>query len=115
MSDEFKVGFPPIIDADSRILILGTLPGDPSLKISQYYGNPGNQFWNILFAIYGQPDDLSYVSKLQFLREHGIALWDVIHRAKRDGSEDSKIDWKTAVMNDFVKLFDAYQSHGGKN
>ena len=46
-----KKAFPPIIYPDSQVLILGTMPGEKSLELQQYYGNRGNQFWKILFTI----------------------------------------------------------------
>ena len=37
-------GFDPVADTDSRLLILGTLPSEESLKVERYYANKTNQF-----------------------------------------------------------------------
>jgi len=37
-------GLPPVIDAWTRCLILGSFPGERSLATQPYYGHPTNQF-----------------------------------------------------------------------
>jgi hypoxanthine-DNA glycosylase len=98
-----KRGLPPIVWPHARILILGSLPGDESLRKQQYYGNPRNQFWAILGRVLEAdvPDD--YSERLAYLEHHGVALWDVIERAERHGSLDSNI--RNEIPNDFGKLF----------
>ena len=44
--------FDPVIDDQSKIIILGSMPGEESLKKNQYYGNPKNQFWKIIYTLY---------------------------------------------------------------
>jgi hypothetical protein len=34
-----KEGFEPIIDKNTEILVLGTMPGDRSLQMGEYYAN----------------------------------------------------------------------------
>ncbi len=94
--------FEPIIDRRSRLLILGSLPGAVSLKKNEYYANRLNRFWEILFSVMGRPISTDYLSKVMFLRDNQIALWDVIKSAERTGSSDSNI--KTAIANDIPKL-----------
>jgi hypoxanthine-DNA glycosylase len=93
----------PILWPDSRILILGSLPGDESLRLQQYYANPRNQFWAILASIHNENIDANYDRRLSFLQDHGISLWDVVQRADRVGSLDAGI--KNATPNDFAQLF----------
>lgn len=95
--------FPPIIDQRSRLLILGSMPGKASLRMHQYYGNPRNFFWPILYALYAdrQPDD-AYDKRLAFALENGIALWDAIAACEREGSLDADI--RDAVPNDIPAL-----------
>ncbi len=95
-----KEGLAPIIDGSSRILILGSLPGDTSLCVREYYANPRNHFWRILSCIYDEPTEVNYESKKAFLRRHGIALWDVLKAAERKGSLDTNIRRGSENIND---------------
>ena len=47
-----KEGFPPIADERATVLILGTMPGEESLKKNEYYGNPRNAFWKIIARLF---------------------------------------------------------------
>lgn len=100
--------FPPVIDSHSRILILGSMPGAASLLAYQYYGNPRNYLWAILYALFdeGREPDLVYENKLPFTLSHGIALWDVIAVCEREGSLDSNI--KQVIPNDIPGLLKQY-------
>ena len=87
-----KTGFPMIADQDTRLFILGSLPGDRSLARGQYYAHHSNQFWKLVGALIDQPlPNLDYGERLAVLRSAGIGLWDVYHAAHRDGSGDSAI------------------------
>lgn len=90
--DETKRSFAPIINEQSRLLILGSLPGDASLRLGHYYAHPRNAFWPLLSHIL-QHDlcALSFEQRYQTLLQHRIALWDVIQSAKRSGSLDAAI------------------------
>lgn len=100
-----KYCFAPITDAQIRILILGSLPGDVSLAQNQYYGHPQNQFWRLMSDITGADlRAIDYPSRLQSLLRSGIGLWDVIATARREGSLDSKIQQQR--YNDLNGLID---------
>lgn len=87
-----KRGFPPVADARTRILVLGSLPGEVSLANAQYYGNPRNKFWMLMSEVIGRDlVSLDYTSRLDALLAHGIGLWDVVAEAHRKGSLDSQI------------------------
>ena len=87
-----KRGFPPVADRRTRILILGSLPGDVSLSSAQYYGNPRNQFWMLMSEVIDLDlVSLDYTSRLDALLAHGVGLWDVVAEAHRKGSLDSHI------------------------
>ena len=88
------------------ILILGTMPGEESLKQQEYYGNPRNQFWRIMQELYAIRADHTYAMRVAGLAQNRIALWDVLKSCERVGSLDSAI--KNAVPNDFKELFAAY-------
>ncbi|MES2285667.1 MAG: DNA-deoxyinosine glycosylase [Bacteroidota bacterium] len=83
--------FPPISNADSKILILGTMPGNDSLKMNQYYAHPRNAFWKIMFAIFDQPFSADYAIKKKLLLSNQIAVWDVLKVCERRGSLDVNI------------------------
>ncbi len=86
-----KAGFPPIIDETSRVLVLGTLPSEESLRRKEYYGHPRNQFWRILADIYHVPLADTYSERVALLRQKHLALWDVLQHGERQGSLDQAI------------------------
>ena len=97
--------FDPVVDLRTRLLILGSLPGDASLARQQYYGHPQNAFWRLLAQIAGVDlPALDYATRLQALRDRGIGLWDVIAEARREGSLDTAI--RDGAGNDLVALID---------
>ncbi len=87
-----KQSFPPIVDKNIEIIILGSLPGNISIKKHQYYGNPGNDFWRLLgSAINEDLQSMDYGSRLETLKCNGIGLWDVFKTGDGVGSGDAKI------------------------
>jgi len=97
------VGFPPVIDAHTRILILGSFPGKASLEAEQYYAHPRNQFWRLIANLIDEDLlKLPYAEKLSRLQAHQLGLWDVIAACARQGSLDSAI--RLAQENDFTVL-----------
>jgi hypoxanthine-DNA glycosylase len=103
-----ETGFPPIANANSRLLILGSMPGVMSLQEQQYYAQPRNAFWPIMGELFGATTDLDYRLRLQKLTDAGIALWDVLRSCERAGSLDANIDMQTAQTNDFIGFFSAH-------
>ncbi len=101
-----KHSFPPLIDAASRVLILGSLPGDESLRQQQYYANPRNQLWRILAEIDAVPCPETYADRVALVLQQRLALWDVIRHGEREGSLDLAI--RHATLNDFAWLFTTY-------
>ena len=93
-----------IIDENSRVLILGTMPGPESLRRKQYYANPGNRFWKIMYRVLGESNEppSDYKERIHFLKKNGIALWDVLKSCERKGASDSKI--RNGKPNDFAGL-----------
>ena len=101
--DTRKRCFDPVVDANTRLLILGSLPGEKSLAHSQYYAHPQNKFWLLLGAVLGiDLKSLPYEDRLAALLAHGVGLWDVVAQAQRSGSLDSKI--RERDDNDLVQL-----------
>ena len=87
-----KRAFAPVVDARTRLLILGSLPGDASLTAGQYYGHPRNGFWRLVGGLIGVDlVVLPYRERLEALTVAGVGLWDVIAHAERPGSLDAAI------------------------
>ncbi len=114
------LGLPPVLDANTRLLLLGSFPGVASLRAQQYYGHPQNHFWKILGALWQQPlMHLSYPERLAALRAHGLGLWDVYGACEREGSLDAAI--RKAELNDFAwvqrqcPLLEAVAHNGGES
>ena len=74
------------------LLILGSLPGEASLKAQRYYAHPQNQFWRLLGHALCEPlPQLSYEERLAILAARQVGLWDVVGEARRIGSLDGAI------------------------
>jgi len=86
-------------------LVLGTLPGEESLRQVRYYAHPRNLFWPIVFALFGEPLPENYETRLRFVIERRIALWDVCATAERRASLDTEI--KREAPNAIDELLDA--------
>ena len=112
MTTPLRKGFAPVVDDAAQLLILGSFPSMQSLATGQYYGNPRNAFWSIIGALFGFDAHAPYETRLAALQSHGVALWDVLHKCRRVGSSDAKIDPKTVVANDFGQLFAAHRGIG---
>lgn len=102
--------FPPAAAHDAHTLILGSMPGDASLRAGEYYANPRNHFWNILGVLVGAGPGLPYSARLEKLTGAGFALWDVLQSCERQGSLDSSIVSSTITPNDFAAFL---ASHPG--
>jgi hypoxanthine-DNA glycosylase len=97
--------FDPVSSKKSRIVILGSMPGQRSIDVAQYYAHPRNAFWKIMQEIVGLNAGASYNSRVRALKSHGIALWDVLHSCHRKGSLDAAITRGTVKVNDFNAFF----------
>jgi hypoxanthine-DNA glycosylase len=99
----FKHSFPPVVNEHTRVLVLGSLPGEASLAQSQYYAHPQNRFWHLIGDVIGVAlPGMAYEARLQALLDHRVGLWDVIAKAKREGSLDSRI--RDHATNDLAAL-----------
>ena len=103
--------FAPITRPTTRVLILGSLPGEVSLERRQYYAHPQNQFWRLVGAVIAQElVSLDYNTRLSQLLDHGIGLWDTVAAGTRSGSSlDADIDLQqssdlTAMMTTLPEL-----------
>jgi hypoxanthine-DNA glycosylase len=97
--------FPPLHNADSRVLILGTMPSPASREQAFFYAHPRNRFWPVIAAVFGEPDPLSKEGRIQLALKKNIAIWDVLASCVIDGAADHSI--KHPEANDLRPLFRA--------
>ena len=100
--------FKPLINKDTKILILGSLPSIKSLEFKEYYGHPRNRIWKILAYLTNSEIPDTYQNKKFFLRDNRIGLWDVIKNANRKGSLDSNI--KNEIPNEINDILEKFKS-----
>ena len=98
--------FPPIVSDNSKVLILGSMPGEASLKAGQYYAHPRNVFWCIMGELFGAGPSLPYQERAARLQAAGVALWDSLQACLRPGSLDASITEE--VPNDFPAFLAKY-------
>jgi double-stranded uracil-DNA glycosylase len=101
-------GFAPIGNHQSRLLILGSLPGQLSLEKQEYYAHPQNGFWSIMGALFGAGAQRPYHERVDRLLAQGVAVWDVCQEAIRPGSLDANIVSHSVIANDFAGFFVAH-------
>lgn len=95
-------GLKPIYTHDSKILILGTFPSEKSRETGEYYADSRNKFWPTICECLGVAVPTTYEAKEQLLKDHQIALWDLVESCDIDGSKDRDI--KNPVKNDVGKI-----------
>ena len=99
------VGFQPVFDQHSRVLILGSFPSVKSREQMFYYGNAQNRFWRVLAEAFGETLPQTTEEKRNLCLKHGVALWDIVTECEIVGSMDANIrNCKTA---DLSKVLDA--------
>lgn len=106
--NSLKNSFPPIADEKTEILILGSLPGEMSLELQQYYAHPRNRFWKVIAKITNSEIPENYEQKLSFLQQNRIGVWDVVQTAKRVGSLDTNI--LNEIPNDLESFINNHPS-----
>lgn len=98
-----KMGFPPVYDENSKVLILGSFPSVKSREISFYYGNKQNRFWRTLCGFFRDDIPQSIEDKKKFLLRRGVALWDMATSCEIEGSADASV--KNAELADLTEIF----------
>ncbi len=105
---QLKRSLAPVINNDTRVLILGSMPGEESLRQQQYYAYPQNHFWKIIAAVFRREDPVEYDSRIEMLTAGRIGLWDVISTCRREGSLDTNI--RDEEPNDISLLLEQHPS-----
>ncbi len=101
--------FKPLLGDSPKLLILGSMPGQRSLKDQQYYAHPANAFWRICADYLGFEAALAYPLRVQALQNAGIAVWDVLASCHRTGSLDANIEANSVCFNDIQNLLATHQ------
>ena len=101
-ADSVTHTFEPIFNNESKVLILGTFPSVKSREQQFYYGHPQNRFWKLLALLMEDEIPDTIPEKKDFLLKNRIAVWDVIHSCRIEGSSDSSI--RDVVPNDIAGL-----------
>ncbi len=101
-TEERKIGFAPVFDKNSKVLILGSFPSVKSRKIEFYYGNKQNRFWKMICGYFGEDIPKDTQGKKDFLYHHGVALWDMVTSCEIEGSSDASV--KNAEIADLKKV-----------
>ena len=96
--------FPPVVDENCRMLILGSFPSVRSREDGFFYGHPQNRFWRMLTAVLGEAVPQDIPAKKAMLLRHHIALWDVIASCEISGSSDASV--KNAIPVDIAQVMD---------
>lgn len=97
-------GLPPALRDDARVLVLGSMPGEASLRQQQYYGHPRNRFWPLMALLCGVDAASPYRQRIAALNAAGIGLWDVLGECVRRGSLDSAIERGSEVANPIAAI-----------
>ncbi len=102
------ISFAPIINKNSKILILGTMPGIKSLEEQEYYAHPRNAFWKIMFRLFQKDFSENYEDRKNLILENRLALWDTLKLCYREGSLDTNI--KDEEANEIHGLLEKYHN-----
>ena len=102
-SDIRKTSFRPVVAPGTRVIVLGSLPGEKSLAVQRYYAHPQNRFWHLIGKVIGtELEPLGYEERLAALLAAKVGLWDAVASARRTGSLDASI--REAEHNPLAEL-----------
>ncbi len=88
---ERHIGFAPVFNQDSKVLILGSFPSVKSRQVDFYYGNKQNRFWRTVCGFFGETIPENKEEKIEFLFRRKIALWDMAMACDIEGSADASV------------------------
>ena len=102
--EHIEHGIPPVFNAESRVLILGTMPSPKSRKNGFYYMHPQNRFWRVISTVLGEPLPKTNEERASLLLKNGIALWDTLAQCDIIGASDCSV--KNETPNDLSIITD---------
>lgn len=82
---------PPVVDAGSRVLLLGTMPSPQSREQGFHYGNPHNRFWRVVAGLWDEEVPPTIEGKRALILRHHLALDDVLLGCTIEGASDASI------------------------
>ncbi len=98
-----KQSMMPRVAQDTKIMVIGSMPGEVSLQRQQYYAHPQNNFWKFMSVLFPEINlNQDYEVRVAKLLKNQVGLWDALKHCERDGSMDSAI--RQAEPNDFSDL-----------
>ena len=101
-----RVSFDPILPANPKIFILGTMPGKQSLRKQQYYANNRNSFWKIIYELTEEVFSENYAERIDALKRNHIAIWDICQFGERKTRVSSAIkNEEPNPINEIVEMF----------
>jgi len=104
MTEMLLQGLPAQVNAECRVLVLGSMPGAMSLQAARYYAHPRNRFWPLMGALCRFDPQLDYPRRMELMQLAGIGVWDVIGQCRRSGSLDAAIVRGSEVPNPVAAL-----------
>ncbi len=102
--------FAPAVGSKPKVLILGSMPGNKSLEMQQYYAHPANSFWKIILQSAGADENIDYKQKVALMTSMQIALWDVLKHCRREGSLDTAIEPESEEPNEIVEFLQIHET-----
>ena len=95
---------PPLFDADSEVLILGSFPSIKTREMGFFYGHPQNRFWKVAATVFQDAFPETKEERAAFALRHKMAMWDVIYSCEIEGSSDSSI--RNVTPTDLVPILE---------
>lgn len=92
----------PVFDANSRVLVLGTMPSPKSRETGFYYNHPQNRFWPVMARLFSCEVPATNAEKRALALGHNIALWDVLAQCEIEGAKDGTI--ARCIPNDVARI-----------
>ncbi len=102
--EHIEHAIPPVFNAESRVLILGTMPSPKSRENGFYYMHPQNRFWRVISTVLGEPLPKTNGERASLLLKNKIALWDTLAQCDIIGASDCSV--KNETPNDLSVITD---------